>query len=272
MKTDEIVSNEDIETYQNDGIVCLRGVFDSHWVDVIRRGIQNNMDNPGPRGGSLTPKEDPGDYFKDANVWPRIPEYVDYINHSPAGEIVAKLMKSETARMFIETTFVKEPLTREIAPWHQDQPYVCIDGEHCCSIWMPVDPVKKENGMAFVPGSHKWGNWYSPRNFFGDNAERKFDDAGFEQAPDIDGNPDKYPVHAWDMEPGDCVVFQMLTLHTSRPNASPDTRRRAFSTRWVGDNARYAIRKGMMSAPYPIEGYEAGDPFHTDQFPLAWPR
>ncbi len=268
---DNVVTPEEIETYQKDGIVCLRGVFDPHWVDTVARGIQNNMENPGPRGGSLTPEDEPGDYFKDANVWPRIPEYVDYVQQSPAGQIVANLMKSETARLFIETTFVKEPGTREVAPWHQDLPYVCIDGDHVCSIWMPIDPVKKESGMAFVGGSHKWGKWYSPRNFFGKNEERKFEE-DFEMAPDIDASPDEYELRAWDMEPGDCVVFHMLTLHASRPNHSDTARRRAFSTRWVGDDARYAIRKGMMSAPYPIEGYEAGDPFHGEQFPQAWPR
>lgn len=272
MQTGRVVTDQDIETYDKDGIVCLRGVFDPHWIDLVARGIDRNMAEPGPRGGSLTPKDEPGDYFKDANVWQRIPEYVEYINESPAGQIVASLMQSETARMFIETTFVKEPETKEIAPWHQDQPYVCIDGDHCCSIWMPIDPVKKENGMAFVPGSHRWGTWYSPRNFFGANSERKFKGTLWEPAPEIDENPDKYPVNSWDMEPGDCVVFQMLTLHASRPNHSETTRRRAFSTRWVGDDATYAVRDGMLSAPYPIEGYEPGEKFHTDQFPLAWPK
>lgn len=265
-----IVGDSETEAYERDGVVCLRGVFSPHWVEVVARGIERNMGAPGPRGGSLTPADEPGAYFKDANVWPRIPEYVDYVHESPAGQIVAALMDSRTARLFIETTFVKEPGTREVAPWHQDQPYVCIDGRQCCSIWMPIDPVKKENGMAFVKGSHKWGKWYSPRNFFGKNDERKFEES-FEPAPDIDGRPDEFDVVGWDMEPGDCAVFHMLTLHTSRPNAA-NTRRRAFSTRWVGDDATYAVRKGMMSAPYPVPGFEHGDPFESDQFPRVWPR
>ena len=267
--TTRIVSDEEIETYARDGIVRLKGVFEPKWLDLVRDGIERNMKDPGPRGGSLTPPDEPGDYFKDANVWQRIPEYVDFVNNSPAGEIVARLMRSKTARFFIETTLVKEPGTQEIAPWHQDLSYMCIDGWHCCTIWMCVDPVKKENGMAFVRESNKWGKRYYPVNFFGSHEQRDFRGAGFEPCPDIDANPGEYDVVAWDAEPGDCFVFQGWTLHTSRPNNS-DLRRRALATRWVGDDATYCVRDGMMSAPYPVDGFEHGEPFRGEQFPLVW--
>lgn len=267
--TQPLVTEKDIETYERDGIVRLRGVIGPRWRELMAAGIERNMQAPGPRGGSLTPEDEPGSYFKDANVWQRIPEYVQLVNESPIGEIVGRLMGSRTARFFIETTLVKEPGTREIAPWHQDQGYMCIDGKHCATMWTCVDPVQAENGMAFVRGSHEFGKWYYPVDFFGDHRDREIRDAGFEPIPDIEAGSGDYDIVSWDFEPGDCFVFQGLTLHTSRPNLS-SLRRRALATRWVGDDARYAVRDGMLSAPYPVPGFEHGDPFHGEQFPLVW--
>lgn len=265
-------TDADVAAFKRDGVVCLRGVFDPYYVDLFARGLERNMAEPGARGGSLTEPDGPGAFFKDANVWPRIPEYVEYVFDSPAGAVAARLMRSKTVRFFIETAFDKEPGTPNRTPWHQDQPYYPLDGTMACSLWMPVDPVAKENGMAFVAGSHRWGRWFTPKDFDGPQTERPFSNAGFESVPDIDAHPEDYKILAWDLEPGDCLAFHMLTLHGSAGNLAKDRRRRAFSTRWIGDDATYAIRDGMLSAPYPAEGLKHGDRFHTEQFPQVWPR
>ena len=47
-------------------------------------------------------------------------------------------MGSNTARFFHEHVLVKEPGTREITPWHHDQPYYCVDGDQSVSFWVPA--------------------------------------------------------------------------------------------------------------------------------------
>lgn len=40
---------------QRDGAVCLRGVFDGHWVDEVRNGVERNLRDPGPNMEVRTP-------------------------------------------------------------------------------------------------------------------------------------------------------------------------------------------------------------------------
>ena len=36
---------EQVEAFRRDGVVCLRGVF-AEWVDMLRLGIEKNLDEP----------------------------------------------------------------------------------------------------------------------------------------------------------------------------------------------------------------------------------
>ena len=61
--------------------------------------------------------------------------------------------------------------------------------------------------------------------------------------PDAEG----MDIREFAMEPGDAVAFNYMTLHGARGNTST-TRRRAFSLRLVGDDARYVERPGAGPA------------------------
>ena len=43
------VSREDIETFQRDGVVLLKGIF-KDWVEPLRAGVEHNMQHPGEFG------------------------------------------------------------------------------------------------------------------------------------------------------------------------------------------------------------------------------
>jgi ectoine hydroxylase-related dioxygenase (phytanoyl-CoA dioxygenase family) len=72
------------------------------------------------------------------------------------------------------------------------------------------------------------------------------------------------------MAPGDCIVFHMRTVHGAPGTASLTTRRRGFSTRWLGDDAVFAVRPGKTSPPFPEVKLAPGAPMHHPSFPLAW--
>jgi len=85
--------------------------------------------------------------------------------------------------------------------------------------------------------------------------------------PDIDSDPDSYQVLEWEMEPGDAVAFNYKILHGARGNDSK-TRRRAFSLRLFGDDARYITRAGPTSPPFPGHGMHDGERLRQDWFPV----
>ena len=85
--------------------------------------------------------------------------------------------------------------------------------------------------------------------------------------PDAEG----MDIAEWDMAPGDAVAFNYRILHGARGNTSA-TRRRAFSLRLVGDDARYVERPGPTSPPFPGHDMVAGQRLRADWFPQVWPR
>ena len=73
----------------------------------------------------------------------------------------------------------------------------------------------------------------------------------------------------WPMQPGDAVLFDFRTAHGARGNEAL-TRRRALSLRWVGDDARYVMRPGRTSPPFPGHAMEEGQPLRKDWFPVIY--
>ena len=71
--------------------------------------------------------------------------------------------------------------------------------------------------------------------------------------------------------PGDTVLFHFETLHGTGA-ATMKTGRRAFSTRWLGDDMRYLDRPGETSPPYVDHDMQSGDVMREDWFPVLWRR
>lgn len=252
--------------FDRDGAVCVRGAFAPDWLELLGRGIEANLARPGPMAKRYTPAGEPGLFFGDYCNWQRIPEYREFLLRSPAAAIAGRLMGSRKVNVFHEHVLVKEPGTREPTPWHHDQPYWTVDGTQVCSIWLPLDPVPRSTVVEYVAGSHRWGRWFRPKRF-ADSADH--DTSAFEPIPDIEGNRDRYELLGWDLEPGDCIVFHALTLHGAPGNPLPQ-RRRAFSSRWAGDDATYVLREGFMSPP-PLPGAPPpGAPLDSAVFPVVW--
>ena len=65
--------------------------------------------------------------------------------------------------------------------------------------------------------------------------------------------------------------FNFDTLHGARGNTT-DSRRRAFSVRLIGDDARYIERPGPTSPPFPGHEMQPGDVLREDWFPVIFER
>lgn len=271
------VTRHEIESFQRDGAVCLRQKFEQRWLDLIAEGSERNLAAPSEYAESLSTEGSSGRFFSDYCNWREIPAFREFVYHSPAAEIVARLMGSEQAIFYHDHLLIKEPGTQRETPWHHDQPYYPVNGRHMCSLWLPLDPVPLETSLQFVKGSHAWDRWFVPRKFAtskdyaieeataGEERER----IAFESVPDIEGHPEKYEILSWELNPGDCVVFHGLTLHGAAGNRSQTTARRALSTRWFGDDARFAERPWEISPPI-TGGLEPGDSMACETFPVIW--
>lgn len=257
----DLVTAEMVEAYRRDGVVMVRGLW-ADWVDQIRAGIERNMAEPGPHAAENLKPGEGGRFFDDYCNWQRIPEFREVILNSDVAGVAGALMGSQAVQVFHDHVLVKEPGTTKATPWHQDGPYYFVEGRQTVSFWSPVDPVA-EATLRCVAGSHRWEKevlptrWLSEETFY-PNPER------YMPVPDPDAEGMR--VLEWAMEPGDAVAFDFRTLHGARGNTAA-VRRRAFSLRLVGDDARYVERPGRTSPPFPGHDMRPGDRLREDWFP-----
>ena len=266
------VTEQDIQTYETDGTVCLRGVFGGTWLELIAAGIERDLADPGPYGRTQSAADDPGFYYTDYYMWRRIPELKKFALESPGGAVAACLMRSKQVNYFFDGLFVKEPKTTKESQWHQDQVYYNVDGDQVVVLWIPVDPVTRETCLELIKASHKWNRWFVPR-MLKDDRDISSGSSMFEPLPDINGHREDYEILSWDMAPGDCIAFHPMMLHGSQGNSSPDRRRRALQTTWLGDDAVYGERPGDVEPHITGHDFGPGDRLDVETvFPKVWPR
>ena len=264
-----IISEALVAAFERDGAICVRGAFTGRWLEQLAAGVDKNFAAPGPYQRTYTPPGNPGKFYDDYCNWQRIDEYRDFVLHSPAAEIAARLMRSHTARIYHEHVLVKEPGTSEATPWHHDQPYYGVNGDQLCSIWLPLEPVPQFACPEYIAGSHASGALYYPR-LFATHDDYATAQSEFTSVPDIDAQRSDYQVLSWDLQAGDCIVFHMRAVHNGPPTVGLKSRRRGFSTRWLGDDARFATRPWTTSPPFPDLNLQPGDSMAHPAFPVVW--
>jgi ectoine hydroxylase-related dioxygenase (phytanoyl-CoA dioxygenase family) len=264
-------SAKDIDTFQRDGVVLLRGAF-TDWVDILSNGLQRNLDNPQQYAFPCesNPSGKPGRFFDSYCNWQLIPEYLDFVSHSCAASMAGQFMCGQTAQFFHEHAFMKTPGTQMATPWHQDLPYYCVDGSQTASIYVSLDTAPADVAVRFVKGSHHWNKLFYPRIFMdGSDFADSGVDPNMETVPDIDAHPQDFDIAAWSLEPGDTILFDFRTLHGTG-NAEIKAVRRAFSSRWMGDDVIYCERPIETSPPYSDHDMQPGDRMREDWFPILW--
>jgi ectoine hydroxylase-related dioxygenase (phytanoyl-CoA dioxygenase family) len=261
------ISDDDIAAYARDGAVCLRKAFDAGWVVSVADAFERARSAPGPEAVDHAAEEGAGRFVTDLFLWRRDEAVRCFVLESPAAEIAGRLMGGKTASFFFDTMWIKEPGVAKPTAWHQDQPYYPVDGQ-ICAIWMPLDMVPREVALAFVRGSHLWGRWFDPTATT-DGRRWLSEEWRFEPVPNIEGEPEKYDVISWALEPGDCVVFHGLMLHGASGNPQRERRRRALSTVWLGDDA--VVSKRPPTRPRLADAkLVPGRPFEPELFPRVW--
>jgi len=259
----EADSAASVAEFQCNGALLLPGAF-REWVITLRDGAEKNFQTPGPRVIRHSTQEREGRFIEDFCNWQRIPEYEDFIRHSPMADIAATLMKSQTVQFFHDHYLHKESGSHVATPWHQDMPYYCIDGYQTVSFWIPLNPVNIAHSLKCVAGSQAWPKLIRPTSW-SSNESFYADDSSFMDLPDIDN--EAYDIRTWTIEPGDAIAFDFRTIHSANANTEP-TVKQTLSFRLLGDDVRYYQRPGRTSPDFPNIGHSDGDRLREDWFPM----
>lgn len=258
------------DSFNRDGVVCLRGVIGEEWLELCREGIEEAVRNPGPFFRDQTPAGSPARYVFDYWNWRNVPAFRKLVLDSPFGGMIASLLEAETLHLLMDNWFLREAGATNGAPWHHDEPYFDFDGGRKCVLWFPLESAKRDEGLTFLGGSHRWGRLYMPQNFR-EHIPFDGDLGGYQEIGDFESLRDRFL--AWDVEPGDCLVFDFRTLHraTNQTDPLPRTIRR-MSLRYGDHNVVFRPRGDWTreTSDHLIGlGQKPGEPIDCELLPLV---
>ena len=172
------VTADEIATFERDGAVALKGVYQPEWIDLLREGVDVAMATSDRYSRRIQGEGEPV-FFTDYIAWKRVEQIKRFALEGPAAELGAQIMRSSKANFLFDGVFVKEPGTTKPSTWHQDQPYYCVQGQQIVVLWAPLDPCPASVSLQCVKGSHTWGKAFRPIKFkdgsdFGRNAASLF--------------------------------------------------------------------------------------------------
>lgn len=232
-----LVNSRDYEDYLRDGAIVVRHAIDLDWVERLRLAAARVVEQMLLRKEAEGQPRPTGPAFHNVLFMYKFDrDFREIALRSPLAAVARDLMQAKSTILFVDHLLAKEPGTQEKTPWHHDLPYWPITGGECTSAWLALDPVTRENGsMEYVAGSHLWGRQFQPQGFDGSGGY-----GDFEPMPDIDGNRDRYRIIQWDLEPGDALFHNPLTLHGAGMNQSKSIHRRGLAIRYVDQDMRWA--------------------------------
>jgi len=262
------LSRDEIDSFRRDGIVCLRGLFDWQWIEMLRELIERDIASPSGMVKDINAPDSEGMFFGDTFVWQHVPGFDRFVFDSPAAPIAAAAMGAGKVNLIFDQVLVKEPGSTTPTLWHQDAPYWPVAGDQIATLWLALDPVTADTGaVEYVKGSHRWGQRFRAVSFSPQESYKE----DLPPVPDIAAERDRYDLVSFEMAPGDCTLHHGLTVHGAPGNSSSNVRRRAYLTRWAGDDVTYNPRPNlqrMLRDP----GIAPGATLDCDLFPQVWRR
>lgn len=264
-------TDADVEAYERDGVVCLRGVFDADWCRVLHDAAIEAMHSG--RGRVREPKLEPGQgrFYSSVYQSDHDARLARLRDASPAPEVAARLMRAERVRFYYDQLFIKAPGTQAPTPWHNDLPFWPFQGADLISLWIALTPVSKAtSGVQYVAGSHRWNRMYRAVT---PDYDPRFMDERLEVCPDYgSGEHPGVTILSWDMQPGDVLCHHPLTVHGAAGNASTVQPRVGLSIRFLGADVRWDPRPHTMALRRDPGVAPGAYPADDVALPVVWER
>lgn len=273
------ITDEEIEQYRRDGVVCLRDVLTPEWIDTIRAGIDEQREQPGSYATifqserSYTIAEQVSSNFN--------AKLRSAVLQSGAGQIAQEMLQAPQVRLLHDNIFYKDAGDIIETPWHQDTANGCFDGMNMVRIWIPVDPVARQTAIEVVRASHLWNAFYVSGDLDAYkaqavNAEANayyFDHAPepYAQTPDIEAHRESFDIIGYQMQPGDVVAFNFHLLHHAGAAQNSTTKRRVLSIIYGDDSLTMRHRPNMVPTALDIAGRTFADGQSVSDFPDLFP-
>jgi len=272
----KILTPNEINQFKTDGAILLKGKFDNEWIEKLKEGIKKGKKNPSPRFVNHTKDKNLPGYYEDFWTWDLHKEFKDFIFNSPMSKIASELMSAKKINLVMDNWFFREAGSKSMPPFHHDISYFDFEGSMCV-LWIPLESVTKEDGIAWVKGSHLWNKLFLRTRFndghYVDGEEGIVNGKKYELTPDILKNKDNYDFLQWDLNVGDCIYFDIRTLHGGLNTTLSKKDIHRYTLRMAKENSKIIYRgdwareeRAIMEA----NGYKNGDDLSGKMFPTLY--
>ncbi len=250
---------------QRDGVVMLKGALTPDAFAKVEAAVEWSLAHPSPTAVRFYPGET-ATFFED-----RGRSHAGLVREIGLDTMLTALWGVDRMWYLGEQLFLKEGGSARRTPWHQDTSYLRMVGSQLVACWISLDPLPKEHCLEFVRGSHQ-GELFNGSAFAAhDDTAPLYKHSRLPRLPDIQAERDAFDIAAWDVEPGDVIVFHLGTLHGGA-GTSPGLRRRTVSLRFLGPDVVFdgrprdelgaqAGNDAALASTY--AGLKHGDPFPT---------
>jgi len=274
----QILQQYEINNFKRDGAILIKGKFDQSWIEKLKIGFLKAKLNPSPRFVNHTKNKNEPSYLEDFWTWDLHQEFKEFVFKSPTSKIAAELLNAKKINLVMDNWFYREAGSKSKPPFHHDISYFDFEGSMCV-LWLPLEPVKKEDGIVWIKGSHLWNKLYLRTRFndghYVDGNEGIVNGKKYEVTPNILKNKNDYEFLEWDLEVGDCVYFDIRTLHGALNENTPKTNIHRYTLRMAKENSKIEYRGEWAREERTImesNGYKNGDDLSGKMFPTLFER
>lgn len=260
------LSKEVIDSYRQDGAVCLRAALDVDSMTQLLDAWTWSMNNKGPLASPLLQGRDDG--WQDLCNPKSLPHYRDVLLSSPLADLTAALWGEQDVWFMYEQVFHKTRGSAARTPWHQDTSYLTVNGEHLLVMWISFEAIPTPLSLEFVRGSHRQPLYNTSRFDPTDPTLPIAESDSVPRLPNINANRAAYDIVSFGVTPGDVVIFHPSMLHGGAPTDPNHPERRTLTLRFFGPDARYEERPGPVGPFYPQvqNTLTPGAPFRHPRF------
>lgn len=251
------VTEEQIRTLEEDGVVQIRGVFDSEWVEYLKAATAYQVDNPHFWAFAGTASK-LYDYIQ-RNIWQTNKAFANFYYHSAMGDVLRQCGRTEEIRVSTDLLMVNP---NKGFKWHQDNQNGPITPDEGIRFWITMDATPKDYGApVYLKGSHR-NTAVDPQAVFVD-----IDSPGLEEYRDQKLEFRTYP--------GDMLIWHPKTIHKIDGPADGiwSTYRRVLGGTVAKAGTIYHDKRGTGGVLSDLgrHGMEDGDALKSPFFPIIYP-
>ena len=252
------ITEEQIRTLEEDGVVLIKGVFDAEWVEYLREATKFQTENPHFWAFAGTASK-LYDYIQ-RNIWQTNRAFANFYYHSAMGDVLRQCGRTDEIRVSTDLLMVNP---NKGFKWHQDNQNGPITPEEGIRFWITMDETPADYGAPVYLRRSHFNNAVDPEAVFVD-----INQEGLEEYRD--------DLVEFRTMPGDMIVWHPKTIHKidGPSDGIWNTYRRVLAGTVAKAGTVYHDKRGTGGVLSDLgrHGLEDGDDLKSPFFPIVYPR